>query len=80
MGIFQFPENKAADGLGFQTENQGKFRVQELLGIVQEILVGLMELPTGFQLGLFMTMERTDHAHQLRPVPEPINSRNRSFR
>ena len=77
MGIFHFPENEAADSLGFQAENQGKFRIQELLGVSQEVFVGLVELPACCELGLFVAQQSADHAHQLRPVagadqlPEP---------
>ena len=80
MGIFQFSADEIVDFPGFQAENQGKFRIQELLGVVEEILVGLMELPTGGQLGLFMAVERTDHPISCTRSPEPISSRNRSFR
>ena len=47
MGIFQLPEDEAPDLIGFQPENLGEFGVQALFRILQEILVGLMEFPTG---------------------------------
>ena len=50
MGIFQLPEDEAADGSGIQVENQGELGIQELLGVIQEVLVGLMEFPSRGEL------------------------------
>ena len=50
MGIFQLPEDEAADGPGLQVEDQGELGIQKLLGVIQEILVPLMEFPSGGEL------------------------------
>ena len=50
MGIFQLPEDEAADGPGFQVEDQGKLGIQELLGVIQEILVRLMQFSSRGEL------------------------------
>ena len=68
MVFFQFPEDKAADFLGLQVEDDGKFGVQELLGILEEILVGLVELPAGCSQRLLVPVQCGDHAHQTGPV------------
>ena len=65
MGIFQFTEDEAADGPGLQVEDQGELGIQELLGIIQEILVRLMEFPSGGELRTLVPVEGSDHAHEL---------------
>ena len=54
--------------MGLQIKDQGEFRVQQLLGIGQEILVGLVELTACGGLGALVAVERADHAHELGPV------------